>query len=298
MPRISRARMIGIDWGTTGFRAYRLASGRVVDRREAACGIITIEPGGFEAALRDQVGDWIKAGGGPILLAGMVGSRQGWIEAPYLPCPAGADELGAALLDVPCAGQRVAIVPGLRSFDPAGTPEVMRGEETQLAGLVAEMSTPGLACLPGTHSKWARIVDGRVTSFTTHMTGEVFAALRGHTILGRMMQDGPGDDAAFLDGVARTEQTGGLLHHLFGVRTLGLFDRLGERAAASYLSGLLIGHEIAAAEAQGTVHLIGAPGLCRLYALALGQRRVRTVTAAADIGAVGLALIAERAGWV
>ena len=289
--------LIGVDWGTTSFRAYRFEAGRAVERREAACGITSIVPNGFEAALRDQVGDWLAAGATHILLAGMIGSRQGWVEAAYLPCPAGADELAAALVEVPFEGARLAIVPGLTSTDPAGTPEVMRGEETQLAGLVSEIGTSALACLPGTHSKWARVDAGRVTGFTTHMTGEVFAALRGHTILGRMMQDGSDDDAAFLDGVGRAAQPGGVLHHIFGVRTLGLFGRLGERSAASYLSGLLIGHEIAAASPDGVVHLIGAPGLCRLYALALAAREIGTVTALPDLGAAGLALIAERAGW-
>ena len=289
--------MLDKVFNTTGFRAYRLEGRRVIERREAACGITAVAESGFEATLRGQVGDWIDAGGTKILLAGMVGSRQGWVEAAYLSCPAGADDLAAALVEVPFRGARVAIVPGLTSLDPAGIPEVMRGEETQLAGLVSAIGTEALVCLPGTHSKWARVEAGRVASFSTHMTGEVFAALRGHTILGRMMQDGPDDDPAFMDGVRRAGQPGGLLHHAFGVRTLGLFGRLGERAAASYLSGLLIGHEIASVSPEGLVHLIGAPGLCRLYALALGERGVRTLTAPADIGATGLALIAERAGW-
>lgn len=289
--------MIGIDWGTTSLRAFRMTGGAVRERREGGGGILSVAPGGFETALRQFVGDWL-AGERHLLLAGMVGSRQGWLEAAYLPCPAGAGELAAALLPVPFEGARAAIVPGLTSLDPAGTPEVMRGEETQLAGLVSKLGTDALVCLPGTHSKWASLAGGRVAGFTTHMTGEMFAALRGHTILGRMMQDGPTDETAFLQGVARAFDPGGLSHHLFGVRTLGLFGKLGETASASYLSGLLIGHEIAAAAPAGTVHLIGAAPLCRLYALALGQSGVQTVLAPEDLAASGLADIAERAGWI
>ena len=247
--------------------------------------------------LLDTVGDWLAQGETDILMAGMIGSRQGWIEAPYLACPAGLDRLASSLQPVPFRAGRLAIVPGLRGEDPSGTPEVMRGEETQLAGLVGWSGPSALACLPGTHSKWAVVAQESVTNFVTAMTGEIFSALRNATILGRMMQDGPTDPAAFLRGVARAGEPGGLLHHLFGVRTQGLFGTLSDTESASYLSGLLIGHEIEAAAPAGTVHLIGAPTLCGLYAMALQQRGVATVQAPADLAALGLATIAERAGW-
>lgn len=289
--------MIGIDWGTTSLRAYRLAGGRVIDRRDSARGIITVEPGGFGAVLRDAVGAWLQDGETDVLMAGMIGSRQGWVETPYLPCPAGLDRLAAALIVVPFDTARVAIVPGLQGEDASGTPEVMRGEETQLVGLVGWSGASAHACLPGTHSKWAVVAEGSVTKFATHMTGETFAALRSATILGRMMQDGPTDAPAFLRGVARAAEPGGLLHHLFGVRTQGLFGRLSPHEAASYLSGLLIGHEIEAAAPSGTVHLIGTPELCALYAMALERCGEQCVRAPPDLAAVGLAAIAERAGW-
>ena len=286
--------MIGIDWGTTSLRAYRLDGHRVIGRRDSARGITTVASGGFEAVLLEAVGDWLADGERDILMAGMIGSRQGWVEAPYLACPAGLDRLAASLLTVPSAAGRVAIVPGLRCEDESATPEVMRGEETQLAGLAADRA---LACLPGTHSKWAVIADRSVTKFATYMTGEIFSALRNATILGRMMQDGAPDEAAFRRGLARASAPGGLLHHLFGVRTQGLFGQLAPAEAASYLSGLLIGHEIEAARPAGTVHLIGTPDLCRLYALALERVGVASVAASADLAATGLAAIAERAGW-
>jgi len=287
--------MIGIDWGTTAMRAFRLENQHILERREAPLGISSVGAGGFERALRDTVGDWLEAGESGVLMCGMVGSRQGWREAPYVGCPAGADALAAGLLPVAFPGATVAIVPGVQGRDAAGVPEVMRGEETQLVGLMD--TGAGLVCLPGTHSKWAVLADCSITGFTTHLTGEAFAALRGHTILGRMMQDGPAEPEAFLRGVARAQEGGGLLHHLFGVRTLGLFAALSERDAGSYLSGLLIGHEVAAAAPSGPVHLVGAAPLCRLYALALEHHGIRSEIAPSDLAATGLALIAERAGW-
>ena len=289
--------MIAVDWGTTSFRAFRLKNRQITDRCHSTTGILHVEPDGFEPALRAQIGHWLEAGENNVLMSGMIGSRQGWAEAPYLECPSGPDDLAAALTPVPFRGASVAVVAGLQSQDDDGTPEVMRGEETQLVGAMSGMDDDAIACLPGTHSKWATVAGGRISRFSTHMTGEVFAALRGHTILGRMMRDGPTCAGPFLHGVARSREAGGLLHHLFGVRTLGLLGSLPETEAASYLSGLLIGHEIEAAAPAGTVHLIGAESLCALYALALEQRGTRTERAAPDVAAAGLALIAERVGW-
>jgi len=292
--------MIGVDWGTSSFRAFRLgADGSILDRRGCARGILTIAGGRFEEELLRQVGDWIADGDRRVLLCGMVGSRQGWQEAVYLPCPAGPAELAAALVDVPFVGARVKLIPGLSHDDAAGTPEVMRGEETQIAGVLPLLGRDGLACLPGSHSKWARIADGRVAGFATYLSGEAFAALRGHTILGRMMQDGPTDPAAFDRGVARSADPGHLLHHLFGVRTLGLFGRLAEADGASYLSGLLIGHEVRAAlpAGGGAVHLIGAAALCALYARAVAACGGTAVLHSEDAAARGLALIGKDATW-
>jgi 2-dehydro-3-deoxygalactonokinase len=220
------------------------------------------------------------------------------VEAPYLPCPAGVADLASAIVRVPYPGARVRLVPGLSAADEADVPEVMRGEETQLASLLGTL-TDGLVCLPGSHSKWARIANGRITGFATHLTGETFAALRGHTILGRLMRDGPDDLAAFDRGVARAAAPGGLLHHLFGVRTLGLVGRLAGTEAASYLSGLLIGHEVrAAAPLPGArVHVIGATALCALYARAIAACAADTEMVAADAAARGLALIGGLARW-
>jgi len=291
--------MIAVDWGTSSFRAFLLApEGAIRDRRAAPLGIMAVGDGRFAEALRGQVGAWLAAGEDHILLCGMIGSRQGWQEAAYLPCPAGAEAIAAALVRVPFEGARVLLVPGLTHADASGTPEVMRGEETQLVGVMAALGGKAVACLPGSHSKWATLADGRIMGFATYMSGEAFAALRHGTILGRMMQDGPGVPAAFDRGVARSGEPGHLLHHLFGVRTLGLFGRLADTESASYLSGLLIGHEVRAAMPAGaSVHLIGAPALCALYARAVAACGGAAVIDEPDAAARGLALIGRNARW-
>lgn len=295
--------MIGIDWGTSSFRAYRLdAAGEVRDRIETGQGILEVPPGGFPATLRAAIGPWLAAGERLVLLCGMVGSRQGWVEAPYRPCPAGPAEIAGALTPIPFEGARCLLVPGLSTRDAAGVPDVMRGEETKLLGLLAELGdAPALACLPGTHSKWARIDGGQVQGFTTHMTGEVRATLLEHSILGRLAAPAAAEaEPDFLRGVRRAREAGGLLHHLFGTRALGLMGELGPEGTEAYLSGLLIGHEVGAAVAgaggdapPGPVHLAGAPALCRRYALAFGEFGLAHRAHDPDLAARGLARIGQ-----
>lgn len=255
--------MIAVDWGTTSFRAYRLSSGgEILEKREAPKGILSVAAGQFPQVLEEQLAGWAET---PIVMSGMVGSRQGWVEAPYAQCPAGFDEITAALKQVEWQGRRAWIVPGLTCKDESGVPDVMRGEETQILGVLDGLPPRAVICLPGTHSKWAVVEEGRITGFRTFFTGETYAVLKGHSLLGRMMKDGASEEAAFLDGVARSGDEGGLLHHLFGVRTRGLFGELSGSHASSYLSGLLIGHEMRAARDAGRVYLLGAPGLTALY---------------------------------
>lgn len=291
--------MIGLDWGTTSLRAWRFApDGTVLAAREAPRGIMAVPAGGFPAALHDIVGDWIAAGDRRVLLCGMVGSRQGWVEAPYLSCPAGAAEIARATVPVPFADAEVRLVPGLTARDAADVPEVMRGEETKIIGLLPELG-PGAAtvCLPGTHPKWIDVEAGRITRFATAMTGEAFAALSQHTILGRMMAPGaPHHPGAFARGIARAKQKGGLLHHLFGTRTHALMGELAEAEGASYLSGLLIGHEVAAALEAGVappIHLTGSAALEPRYAEALSAFGIPFRIHASDAAARGLVRIAQ-----
>ncbi len=287
--------MIAVDWGTSSFRAFRVdRSGAILGRTSSRLGILNVARGEFAGTLRSAIAAWLAEGETDILLSGMVGSRQGWVEAPYLPCPAGPAEIAAALVPVPFEGARARLVPGLTDRDGDGVPEAMRGEETQLLGAMDAMRGAGVACLPGSHSKWARLAGGRIASFRTYLSGEAYSALRGGTILGRMMTDGPPDAAAFADGVARSGQAGHLLHHLFGVRTRGLFGTLADDASASYLSGLLIGHEVRAAlPADGHVSLIGSATLTALYASAIAHCGGTPRVMDEDAAARGLALVAD-----
>ncbi len=260
--------MIAIDWGTSSLRVYRLdGAGRVLEMRSSPQGILSVENGKFSAVLEEQAGDWIAAGDSPVVMSGMIGSRQGWLEVPYATCPAGFGEIAAGMRKVTWAGGTAWIAPGLTCRDEAGIPDVMRGEEVQILGVLDRLG-PGAhtVCLPGTHSKWVEVSDGRIARFTTHMTGEAFAVFKAHSILGRMMTDGAIDAAAFEDGVRRSADAGGLLHHLFGVRARGLFGELAEAASASYLSGMLVGHEIRSAHGRrGQAHLLCSTQLTEIY---------------------------------
>jgi 2-dehydro-3-deoxygalactonokinase len=279
--------VIAIDWGTSSFRAYRLdRGGRILEKREAAQGILSVAPGTFGEVLEQQIGDWDDA---PILMSGMVGSRQGWREAPYVQCPAGLRELSQHFVEV---RRGVWIVPGVSYVDESGVPDVMRGEETQVLGVLDELGDDALVCLPGTHSKWVRVRGGRMTAVRTHFTGEMFAVLKAHSLLGRMIEEGPADERAFAEGIDRSGDEGGLLHHIFGVRTRGLFGVLGGAQGASYLSGLLIGHELRAAPEREQIHILAAPALAERYACAaslLGRRSTRLDSEAAPRGLFRLA---------
>jgi 2-dehydro-3-deoxygalactonokinase len=289
--------MIAVDWGTSGFRAWRLgAGGRMLDSREAPRGILFVKDGRFAETLRAEIGAWLAAGERRVVMSGMIGSRQGWVEAPYLPCPAGLADLAMSLVRVPFGDADVRLVPGLTCADAAGVPEVMRGEETQVASMLGDGAST--ICLPGSHSKWVQAVGGRIMGFSTYFAGEMFAALRGATILGRMMTDGPTEFASFDLGVARSGEAGHLLHQLFGVRTLGLMGRLADTDSASYLSGLLIGHEVRAAmPADAEVDLIGAEALCTMYARAIASCGGRVGALNAGSAQRGLTMIGERVRW-
>jgi 2-dehydro-3-deoxygalactonokinase len=263
---------IAVDWGTTNRRAYRIGpSGAVEDRLEDGKGILSVPAGGFPAAvdeIRARLGDW------PMLMAGMVGSNRGWEEAPYVPCPAGLPELAADLKWV--EPDRIAIVPGV-CFSAGDAADVMRGEEVQLLGAYAEGLIPAEAtlCHPGTHNKWVRIEDGRIASFRTVMTGEMFSLLAKHSILADMLADGevtPG--AAFDAGVRAGLEGGPLTGELFSVRARILLGKARREDAASFTSGLLIGTDVrsgAAAAGAGPVYVMGRPDLTRLFARALAM---------------------------
>jgi len=272
--RTGWACMIAIDWGTTQLRAYRLDdAGAIVSRRSRPKGIMAIPGGDFAAALDEITRDWHDAADREIVMSGMIGSRQGWVEVPYVPCPAGLRDLADAVRAAPTDGAReVLICPGLVSRDADGVPDVMRGEEVQIFGALSNAArTPATVVLPGTHSKHAALSNGSITGFVTHMTGEVFALLRDHSILGRLMAPRRVDLGAFDAGLGRARHRNGLLHHIFGVRTRMLMNELDAESLPDYLSGILIGHEIASAEISPPVIVVGEPELGALYQRALDQ---------------------------
>jgi 2-dehydro-3-deoxygalactonokinase len=302
----SPAALIGIDWGTTSFRAYRIgADGHVIDRKSAPAGILKVPEGDFEGVFEREVGPWlIPQSDLPVIASGMITSRQGWVEVPYCPCPAGTQEIARALLrHATGRGRSIHFVPGLSIMGSDGVPDVIRGEETQIIGEVGAAPGRRLLLLPGTHSKWALVDDGRIVWFATFMTGEVFGVLKEHSILGRLMAGEADDAEAFRRGVAYARgDRGGLLKRLFSARTLGLFGQLPAEAIASYLSGLLIGTEVREAldclkqaPVDQEVTVIGSD-LTERYVTAIEAAGLRGRRAAADAGARGLFLIAAAAG--
>jgi 2-dehydro-3-deoxygalactonokinase len=291
--------MIAVDWGTSSFRAYRVdIQGRVLDRRSAARGILTVEAAGFATALAEQIGSWLDQERGPIFMSGMIGSRQGWVEVPYLACPVDLETIAGACGTVDWdRGRRVYIVPGISCRDVHGVPDVIRGEETQIIGAIEELGRDAVVCLPGTHSKYVRVKDRGIVDFATYMTGEVFGVLWRHSILGRLgTTETAEDEPAFDAGVDRSAQGQGLLHHLFGVRTRGLFREIPAAGLASYLSGLLIGHEIRAAAPSAAVAVIGEATLARLYCRAFVRCGVEARPIAGEPAPHGLWAIAQARG--
>lgn len=290
------ASLIALDWGTSSLRAYLMdAGGRVLATRRLPWGIMHLPPApsgttesapedAFERAFDAACGDWLQVDPDlPVLACGMVGSAQGWREAPYVELPTQLDALARQLVRVDRGvSAPIHIVPGL--IQRTALPNVMRGEETQAMGVLAALlheqaQDDLLIVLPGTHCKWISVRAGEVHHFFTFMTGEVYAALCNHTLLGKTMQAGEAQDDAFARGLAVTSTEAGevgLLGTIFSSRTLGLTGALSGAEQAEYLSGLLVGHEVAAVASlmrrqsrTPQLMLCGEADLCRRYASAL-----------------------------
>jgi 2-dehydro-3-deoxygalactonokinase len=273
---------IAVDWGTSNLRAWAMdGAGTILAEATSDDGMGKLARSDFEPALLRLIGPWLASGAVPVVACGMVGSRQGWCEAPYraVPCTP-LDALSQVTPPTTDPRLHVRIAPGLKQASPA---DVMRGEETQIAGaLRLHPNYDGVLCLPGTHSKWAQISAGEVVSFQTFMTGELFALLSEHSVLRHGMQDGGWDEAAFdvgvADAVSRPER---IAARLFALRAEGLIAGLSPAAARSRLSGLLIGIELAAARPYWLgqrVTLIGAETLSAAYARALATQAVEAQT--------------------
>jgi 2-dehydro-3-deoxygalactonokinase len=267
---------IAVDWGTTHLRAYAMGAAGVCAEASSADGMGALNRDGYEPALLRLVEPWLGAGRvTPVIACGMAGSRQGWYEAPYRSVPCAPLDAGQ-LIAVPTRDARLAVrlVPGLKQAQPA---DVMRGEETQIAGALALMpGFDGVLCLPGTHSKWVHVSAGEVVSFQTFMTGELFALLSTQSVLRHGMADDGWEDAAFdaalSETLSRPERIG---TRLFALRAEGLIAGLSAAAAKARLSGLLIGLELAGSRAcwlGQPIAIIGADRLSALYARALAAQ--------------------------
>jgi len=290
---------IAVDWGTTNLRAWAMGQeGEILAEATSDEGMGKLTREGFEPALLRLISRWLGAAQTPVVTCGMVGSRQGWCEAPYRTVPCTPLDPEAQVL-APTSDPRIAvrIAPGLKQASP---PDVMRGEETQIAGALRLMpGYDGVLCLPGTHSKWVHISAGEVVSFQTFMTGEMFALLSEASVLRHGMQGGawdePAFDAAVSDALSRPER---IAARLFSLRAEGLIAGLSGAAARSRLSGLLIGTELAAARPYWLgqrVTLVGAEKLSAAYARALSAQGIDAKRlSATDCTLAGLATLAPQ----
>ncbi|MFC4171864.1 2-dehydro-3-deoxygalactonokinase [Microvirga sp. GCM10011540] len=290
-------RFIVADWGTTRFRGYLIENETILDEVSSDEGVSALKAGEHRGVFLRQCGRWLEAEpAAPVLLVGMVGSREGWVMAPYATCPAGPAEIAGAMIPVDLDGGRKAhIVPGLFCEPAPGASDVMRGEETLVLGSGVE---DGIVCSPGTHPKWIEMRAGRVQRFATYMTGEMYALLREHSMIGRPATE-PGDPKGFdlgLDAAARNSgETGdrrvGLLHLLFGARAAVVSGRMETNLLGPYLSGLLTGDEINSALFQfdkpASVTILADAPRADLYVRALARHGI-----AAQIRAPKQALIA------
>jgi 2-dehydro-3-deoxygalactonokinase len=263
---------IAVDWGTTNRRAYRIdQSGKCAGQFEDDKGVLSVGKDGFPVAvaeIRERLGDL------PLLLAGMVGSNRGWVEAPYVPCPASIDDLVKALVK---PGEREAIVPGV-SYLGDGRADVMRGEEVQLLGAAATgiVDPMSLVCHPGTHNKWVTLRDGSIAKFRTVMTGELFNLLKEHSILADLLQGKVEPNDTFKAAALYAIYNEALSADLFAVRARVLLGQAKEEDAPSYTSGLLIGADVRiglSTPTRAEIVVMGRPELTRLYAAAIAESR-------------------------
>lgn len=267
---MSGTRVIG-DWGSTRLRLWRLEDGEIAERREG----LGLAAGGDPAeTLAATLGDWIAD---RIALCGMAGARGGLHEVPYLPCPVTARQWRLRTEAREWPGARLRLAAGLMCRDASGRPDVMRGEETQVFGAMvldpALARGPQLVLLPGTHSKWVWLDDGAVLGFRTFMTGELFALLGQSSLFAEERADGD-EHAGFADGLARAEQGGALSSALFEARAVQLLDGRSAGWARGFVSGRLIGAEVAEMASAGQLTLIGDPDLAARYSEALERSGV------------------------
>lgn len=289
---------IAVDWGTTTLRATRMDGATALETRIGTQGMNTLTPEAFEPALLELIHDWID-GPTQVLACGMVGARQGWAEAPYRSVPCAALDGGLTRVATTDPRLEVSIVPGVKQLTPHA--DVMRGEETQIAGILATLPEfDGVACLPGTHTKWAHLSAGEIVSFRTVMTGEVFDDMTKNTVLRHSLQGDGWDESAFLsalsDAISRPEI---LTARMFELRAADLLHGQDAASGRAILSGLLIGAELAATKPWWMgrdVVITGSENTTRAYDTALrAQGLTPKCLPAAEMTRAGLAALKDTA---
>ena len=283
-------RLVAVDWGSSRFRAFLLNdTGELLDTVENDKGVFGHEGKGFEDSLLSSCGKWLSEYAKiPILMAGMIGSRAGWLETEYLSCPVSPRSVSASLVRGPdIASHPVYLVPGVTVRCVTDNPDVMRGEETQTFGALGEDRRSNAAVVvPGTHSKWIRFEGGKISSFATFMTGELFGATRKCQSLQFLDDDFLFDKTDFLKGVGVSKKRGGLLHHLFSIRAHAMLKPEASNPNPSYMLGLLVGREIRSGlevyPDVSSVLLIGTGALIRDYQLAFSSYDLPPQTCESD----------------
>lgn len=285
--------LAAVDWGTTRLRIWLLDdSGSVLEERRSNEGLSVASTQGYEQTLERHLGELRAPAQLPVMICGMAGSRQGWIEAPYVPCPARLDEVLRSAIAVPSARRSIRIVPGVAQRSEH-SPDVMRGEETQIAGIAGQIAKgEHLVCMPGTHSKWLRTRNGVIESFSTWLTGELFELLSTGSILRHsiapgstdVMADNPAFQKWFSDAFEAPEMLTG---RLFRIRAAMLLNGTSAEESAAALSGLLIGCEIGAArrsmgDVDAAIQLIASGPLAQLYKSAFLYAGISVVVSDAD----------------
>ena len=302
---MSKIKTIIADWGTSNLRAFALdAGGNAIAKQTKSLGLLKVKDRNFAGAFDEVFSIWRENTQIPVLLSGMIGSKLGWVEVPYVECPATLQSIAKSIAPVE-ERENVWIVPGVCLPPKGDRHDVIRGEEVQVFGALDIFAVENATvCLPGTHSKWLRAENASITTFSTAMSGEIFDVMKNHSILGQLInENGDSHDAeAFSAGLLRASEPGGILHHLFSVRSEGLFDVIDGSGLGSYLSGIIIGREIIDLSqiyptGNDAVLLIGSTVLSKLYAKAFDHFKIKYSIVDGDQAAIrGLQLVLESSG--
>ncbi|NQY87388.1 MAG: 2-dehydro-3-deoxygalactonokinase [Colwellia sp.] len=273
--------LVAVDWGTTNFRAYLIDEhGICLDSLSNTDGVLKSK-GKFESTLQQHIGHWLNGNGSiAVILFGMIGSQVGWVETPYIECPVDIKNYGKHCLQLAWFNQgNCWLVPGVKWVSDDGVIDIMRGEELQVIGasLLNKDNNDGLFCCPGTHNKWISVNNGQITDMLTAMTGEIYSLLGKQSILAHSVNENTEwSEEAFISGLEYSQRSGGLLNHLFSVRTNYIIRKHSQNQGSPYLSGLLIGHEIQSIittkyykNYKVPITIIGSSQLCQAYSTAL-----------------------------